>query len=606
MKLADRTPELIDKARATVGRTEFFSRLNEKQRDQIIEKGGTLEVYDGGEHIVTAGDPSDFLFVVIEGDVSIVVGEGEEAIELTKLGSAQTVGEMGVLLEEKRTATAVACGETIILKFPQEIFKKILTAIPEAGMAIMKTLAERLKKTSRPIAHRDFSKDAPVPPAEVLRLLPIAFMQRHRIVPVRCERNLLLIGHCDIIEPALLNSIVVMLPSMKIEPVVIEPAYFNKIMQGYAGDVEVPKDGEEGSGTKHIDDLLKRLVEEGGSDLHLSGGQIPHWRIDGEIKKIAGLKKMGKEEVFQLLQPIMRRESIEKFNRERDEDFAYAMDKNSRFRINIMRDHLGVGAVFRHIPNTIFSLSELGMPDILRKFCDYPKGLILITGPTGSGKSTTLAAMIDYLNQSQKCHILTIEDPIEFVHESKTSLVNQREVGVHTNSFGRALKAALREDPDVVLVGEMRDLETISMALETANTGHLVLATLHTSTAMSTIDRIVDLFPAESQSQIRSVLADNLIGVCCQTLCRKIGGGRVPALEILVTDYAVANMIRENKTHQLPSTMITQQAKGNRLLNDDLVRLVNTKKITPEEAIANSTDKRDIEGKLGIKAKGAL
>jgi len=214
--------------------------------------------------------------------------------------------------------------------------------------------------------------------------------------------------------------------------------------------------------------------------------------------------------------------------------------------------------------------------------------------------------MIDYLNQSQKCHILTIEDPIEFVHESKTSLVNQREVGVHTNSFGRALKAALREDPDVVLVGEMRDLETISMALETANTGHLVLATLHTSTAMSTIDRIVDLFPAESQSQIRSVLADNLIGVCCQTLCRKIGGGRVPALEILVTDYAVANMIRENKTHQLPSTMITQQAKGNRLLNDDLVRLVNTKKITPEEAIANSTDKRDIEGKLGIKAKGAL
>ena len=209
-----------------------------------------------------------------------------------------------------------------------------------------------------------------------------------------------------------------------------------------------------------------------------------------------------------------------------------------------------------------------------------------------------MAAIIDYINRTRECHILTIEDPIEFVHKSKNSLVNQREVNVHTKTFSRALKAALREDPDVVLVGEMRDLETISMAVETANTGHLVLATLHTSTAMSTVNRIVDQFPAESQEQIRTALADNLIGVCCQTLCKKIGGGRVAALEVLNMDYAMGNMIREGKTHMLASAMITGSAKGNKILNDDLIRLIKTGKITKEEAYMHSVDISDLQRKI--------
>jgi twitching motility protein PilT len=242
--------------------------------------------------------------------------------------------------------------------------------------------------------------------------------------------------------------------------------------------------------------------------------------------------------------------------------------------VNLLRDHHGVSAVLRHIPNTIFTLEELGMPEILRKWCEAPKGLVLITGPTGSGKSTTLAAMIDHINRTEEVHILTIEDPIEFVHQSKKALVNQR--------------------------GEMRDLETISMALETANTGHLVMGTLHTATAMSTVDRIIDQFPAESQEQIRSVLADNLLGVCCQTLCRKIGGGRIPALEILAMDYATANQIREGKTQMLASTMATGKARGNRLLCDDLVRLVQQDKITKEEALSNSVDQREMAKRLGL------
>ncbi len=600
MRVMERTPEVIDEANKAFDTNPFFEPLSDAQRDQVISKAGIIESYEDGEFILKTGDPADFLFVIISGQVAVVVGEDEEQMEITRLERSQMVGEMAVILNEKRTASCVARGPVMILKLAREVFRKVMGAVPEAAMSMIRMLAERLKVTSRPPAHREFRADAPIPPVEILRLIPIAFMQRHRVVPVKKQENKILLGYCERMDDSLLASVSHLLPSMKIEPVSIENDYFQKIMKNYAGEEAIATQPERGSGVKHIDDLLKRLVEEGGSDLHLSAGQVPRWRIDGRIRPIAGFLKLATEEVFELLMPIMRPDSIDEFKRSGDEDFAYAMDKHSRFRINLLRDHHGVSAVFRHIPNTIFTLEELGMPQILRTWAESPKGLILVTGPTGSGKSTTLAAMVDHINRNKECHILTIEDPIEFVHQSRKALVNQREVGVHTASFSRALKAALREDPDVVLVGEMRDLETISMALETANTGHLVLATLHTSTAISTVNRIVDQFPAEAQEQIRTGLADNLLGVCCQTLCKKIGGGRVPALEILVMDYAMSNMVREGRTHMLLTAMTTGQSRGNRLLNDDLQKLVQSGKISKEEAMSNAIDVRDLARKLGI------
>jgi len=602
MRVVERTAEILTKANAAFDTNPFFEPLSDAQRDQVIGKAGTIEAYVDNEYILRAGDPADFLFVIISGEVSVVVGEGDDQIEISRLERSQMVGELAVILNEKRTASCVARGEVLILKLAREVFRKVVLAVPEASLSMMRILAERLKKTSRPPAHRDYRADSPIPPVEVLRLLPIGFMQRHRVAPVKKQENRILIGYCDRMDENLLASISNLLPAMKIEPVSIESEYFQKIMQNYGGEAVAIEQAAGGSGIKGIDDLLKRLVEEGGSDLHLSAGQVPRWRIDGLIRPIAGFLKLAPREVFQLLEPIMRPDSIEEFNKTGDEDFAYAMDKHSRFRINLLRDHNGVSAVFRHIPNTIFTLEELGMPEVLRKWAEAPKGLILVTGPTGSGKSTTLAAMVDHINRSRECHILTIEDPVEFVHQSRKALVNQREVGVHTASFSRALKAALREDPDVVLVGEMRDLETISMAIETANTGHLVLATLHTSTAMSTINRIVDQFPAESQEQIRAGLADNLLGVCCQTLCRKIGGGRVPALEVLVMDYGMANMVREGKTHMLLTGMTTGQNRGNRLLNDDLARLVRAGKISKEEAVSKAVDSADLAKRIGAGA----
>ncbi|MGA9521113.1 MAG: PilT/PilU family type 4a pilus ATPase, partial [Myxococcaceae bacterium] len=281
----------------------------------------------------------------------------------------------------------------------------------------------------------------------------------------------------------------------------------------------------------------------------------------------------------------------------KDSDFAHETDQ-ARFRVNLFADRKGIGAVFRQIPNTIRSAAELGLSRPIMELCSLNKGLVLVTGPTGSGKSTTLAAMIDHINQTREDHIITIEDPIEFVHPNKRCLVNQREVGVHTSSFKQALRAALREDPDVLLVGELRDLETISIALETAETGHLVFGTLHTNTAHSTVDRIIDQFPADRQPQVRTMLSESLKGVVAQTLCKRIGGGRVAAHEVLLVTSAVANVIREGKTFQLPSSMQTGKAIGMSTLNDALLDLVKQNLVEPTHALQKAVARAEFRAML--------
>jgi twitching motility protein PilT len=300
-----------------------------------------------------------------------------------------------------------------------------------------------------------------------------------------------------------------------------------------------------------------------------------------------------------MLLPVMDERARTTFEAENDVDFSYPVEGLARFRVNMFKDDAGIGAVLRQIPSKILTFEQLGLPAAVARMCDQPRGLVLVTGPTGSGKSTTLAAMIDYINRNRHAHILTMEDPVEFVHQSQKSLVNQREVGTHTKSFTRALKAALREDPDIVLVGELRDRETVHLALETANTGHLVFATLHTNTAASTIDRIVDLFPAEMHGAVRSGLAESLRGVICQTLCKRIGGGRIAALEVLVSTPAINHLIRDGRTFQIPGTMQTGKAVGMQLLNEELAQLVRNKKVEAEEALARSVDKDDLAKRIG-------
>ena len=336
-----------------------------------------------------------------------------------------------------------------------------------------------------------------------------------------------------------------------------------------------------------ITELLTFAHREGASDVHLSADEPPMLRIHGDMKRIDHAP-LSAEEVHHMVFDIMNDSVRKNFQKNNDADFSFELGTIARFRVNAFRTRRGEGAVFRTIPTKVLTLDDLGLPAVMKELAQKEKGLVLVTGPTGAGKSTTLAAMIDYINETYEGHILTIEDPIEFVHFSKKCLVNQREVGPHTLSFDTALRGALREDPDVILVGEMRDLETISLALTAAETGHLVFGTLHTSSAPKTVDRIIDVFPAAQQAQIRTMFAESIQAVITQTLLRKRTGGRIAALEILIGTPAVRNLIRENKIHQIPSAMQTGQNVGMQTLDMALIDLVNRGVVNQEEAQART------------------
>lgn len=351
-----------------------------------------------------------------------------------------------------------------------------------------------------------------------------------------------------------------------------------------------------------IEDLLTELVKRRGSDLHISNALPPVMRIDGQLTRYDE-NPLTADDVEALLFPMMSNEQRRHLEQDWELDFSYGIEGVGRFRVNFYKDKGAYAAAFRTISSEAPKLEELGMPDVVKKMAEKPRGLVLVTGPTGSGKSTTLAAMVDYINRTRAEHILTVEDPVEFVHTSKKSIIHQRELGADTRSFANALKAALREDPDIILVGEMRDHETIALALTAAETGHLVFGTLHTSSAAQTIDRIIDVFPEGQQQQIRVQLANSLVAVFSQTLLQKLQPdgtkkGRVMAQEILVVTPAVANLIREAKAAQIYSTIQTSQGMGMQTLEMALARLYNNKLVTLEDALSKTSRPEELKRQI--------
>jgi len=610
MKVMPVEKEMVSAIVTELGQSSFFQDLSEKELHDIAVSSKMIQ-YDPGETIMRQGDPSDSFSVVVSGEVIIKARHEtrDELVEVARVKPYDTIGEVGVLLGEPRSATVVAGEDAALLTFDKQFFKDMFKRLPSFGLVACRVLAKRLKGASRniPVGHAD-RKTLKIDPA-IQNLLHIDFIQRYRVLPLNLDGNIMQLGFVEDPTPKVISLVQEQLPGMELRPVVIDTATFNSTLQSTSGtpelvstsgaqEIQPPPEAPE---AEKLNKLLRRMVAERASDIHLSAGHKPRWRIDGDIKEISDAPITGSNDVFELAKPIMPERNRNQFQSDNDTDFAHAIPGIARFRVNLFRDNKGVGAVFRQIPDKILTIDQLGLPPVVRQLCDYPKGLILVTGPTGSGKSTTLAAMIDHINKVRMSHIITLEDPIEFVHVSQKCLVNQREIGPHSTSFTRALRAVLREDPDIVLVGEMRDLETVALALETANTGHLVFGTLHTNTAISTVSRIIDMFPAEQQNQVRAVLADNLKGVVAQTLCRKIGSGRVAALEIMVSDTGIANLIREGKTHQVLSAMQTGKARGNKLLNEELMRLVKEKVVTSDEAMSKAVDKPDLAAKLGLK-----
>lgn len=340
-----------------------------------------------------------------------------------------------------------------------------------------------------------------------------------------------------------------------------------------------------------IDAFFKLMHDQGASDLHLISGQPPALRLHGDIERIK-YNVLTNDELRSLLYEITAEEKIKLFEETGDVDFGYEIPGLARYRANYFMQKNGIGAVFREIPSEILTAEQLGLPPVISKLASLPRGLVLVTGPTGSGKSTTLAAIIDQANKVRKDHIITVEDPIEFVHKSQGCIVNHREVGLHTKTFSSALRGALREDPDIILVGELRDLETISLAIEASSTGHLVFGTLHTSSAAKTLDRVVEVFPAGQQAQIRSTLSDGIRAIIAQVLFKRVDKkGRCAAMEILIATPAVRNLVRESKTHQIPSMIQTGKQYGMQLLDDAIMQLYKKGWISPDEAYGKANNK---------------
>jgi twitching motility protein PilT len=614
MKTLKIEKDVLDMVIAEISKSELFSPLSKKSLLQLANIM-VLNQYNPDECIVKMNDPSDGCFMIIKGEAVILqhVQPDDEIVEIARRKPYDTIGEIGFLLNQPRGATVQAVKETLMLKFDNAIFEQMFK-IPGFGQSLSRSLASRLRELSISSFLPPYDKDSELPSLEVIRMLPMDFIIRQNILPLHVEGTFLHIGFVHDPKVNDLRALRRFFPSMQLKLMHIDKELFDKVLQSQVGTEEwsvpaekpqKPRKVVEGKPLR-LNRLLKRMVAEGASDLHLSAARVPRWRIDGEIRTIQDAKELEAEEVLDILNPVMDERDKGEFKENNDTEFAYSLPDVARFRINLFRDHKGVGAVIRVIPSTILSIEQLGLPTVLKKLCEKPKGLVLVTGPTGAGKSTTLAAMIDHINKTRRVHVITIEDPIEFVHQEELALINQRQVGHHTNDYTSALRAALREDPDILLIGELRDRETIALALEAANTGSLVFGTLQTATAISTISRIIDFFPPDQQDHVRSSLTDSLQGVVSQTLCKRIGGGRVVASEVLIVDAAVRHLIHEEKTNQIVSTMQTKKAQGNKLLNEELAELIKGRrvgkvryKVEYEEALSKTPDREDLARRLG-------
>jgi len=538
----DQVVEILD-------RSPLFHGL---QGDHLAEAAdnATLLRYEDGEAITLQGEASDSFFLLIEGSATVLLESEDDSppLRLAQISPPDSIGEIGVLLETPRSASVVSDGGAILLCFATQRFHAMLLRLPYFGLVLCRTVAHRLYRATLRIPIPEMGEPVQHPDPDALTLLPTAFLIRYRMLPLIQHGQTLKLGCVDELDPMVLNLVREQLPGMTVQTVRITLEFFEKIMRSLGGvtGFAAPDVNREAPAAlpfaenPQLDALLERMVEEGASDLHLTARCGPRWRIDGEVRAIADLKPLGASDVLELLDPVMDPRHREVFETRHDVKFAYDVADLCRFRVKLFRDLRGVGAVLRPVPARIPTPAQLGLPDAVLSLAEGAGGLVLVSGLTGSGRSTTTAALVDHINGHRAVHVVTLEDPVEFVHESNHALINQREIGIHTGSLAEALDAVRFEDPDVVVISAVEDAETANMALELAATGVLVIATIPARGAIQAIEQYISLCGDENA---RTAMSRNLRGAVCQALVRRISGGRVAVFETLTPDPETAERV---------------------------------------------------------------
>ncbi len=573
----------------------LFHGLSAEQQAQAYEHAQVVR-FEDAEALTLQGEGSDRFFLMIEGTASVFLDQssGQQPFMLARLEPPESVGEVGVLLETPRSASVVAVNAVLALEFTSEAFHEMLLEMPYFGLVMCRTLATRLRRANRRLPVPEASEEER-PSPELVRLLPAGLLLRHRVLPLELQGTTLVVGCVDEPETPAINAIREKLPGLTLRTVRISNGLFNEVLRGVGGvggnEAEpTPRD------TTQLDALLRRALEEGASDLHLAARHCPRWRIQGEVLPLDDLEPLGPEEVLELVAPLMSDHDREIFEARQDVDFAYELAEG-RFRVHVYREARGLSAVFRPIPSQRLTVAQLGLPASVEPLTRLREGLIVVYGPARSGKSTTLAAIVDAINRRRAVHILTIEEPVEFAHQSARALVNQRSVGPHAPSFAAALRAATREDPDVIMVSSLPDAECVGLAIDAARRGHLVLASVEARSAVQAIEQLLDGAP-ESAARRRDQLADCLRAALGQMLLpRAQSVGRVPACELLLADEGVATLIRAGDTKRLRDAM-SRGDGDSQLFDEDLARLVATSAVELEEALRVAHAPADLERRI--------
>ncbi len=578
-------------------KSELFGVLSEDSLKKIIGMIEFIE-YDSGEYVIKENDKSDAFYIIIEGEV--IVFHKKEIMELVKLGKGIQFGDIGLLLDEPRTASVKTDKVSKILKINKTIFDYLLKNLPTFALSISRFLAKRVKQLSSNISLPYFDGEIESSGKKLLRLFPVNYLIRHRFIPLSLKENTVKLGFVNDPTPSVISNLKNVLTGYDLKFYRIDSEFFEVVIKSVSGlmEEEAKKIQYEQKRSEKLDKLLERVVQEGASAIHISSGDTPYWRIDDELIKLEDSKKFQMEDIKELIEPLLAPEQKRELNSGKELNITYSFSDKTRFLINVFYNFKGLSLVVKVINSIPKTLEQLKVPEDIKEMIKVNRGIIFVSGTAGSGKTTTIAAILDFINNNYKKHIITIENPVEYIIKSKKSLVNQIEIKDEFEEHIKVLKSVFKDDPDVIFTGSLRTLEHFELAFELAQTGHLVLANINAINTIDTLEKIIEIFPDNKKDFVKSRIGDSLIGILTQSLCKKTGGGSIAVFELLKSTPGIVNLIKKEEFIEIKTLMRKDKFKPYTNLDEEIVKLLKENVIDKKEAKLKAIDKEYLENRI--------